>query len=300
MLGLHPGVDADPVVGVVAGAQDLDPHGLEGRHHVGPGAAQRLVDDHELAVGQDLAAHVEAHGLEEGPLFEVRAHPVAVEHPGHGRARLVVDRDDLVELVEAEPEVEAHPLDRGLGQGAVGVAPGGGAVVELVDRRVEEVGGHVGRAVGEEPHGLLRVDEQALPGRDLARQVGEPRPEGGVELDVAAEHGEELPGLGRLLEGGAQVGRSPGDSRATGWRSGRPICGRAMAGPSYLRPSLTGSRGVATSPSFRERCPNGRNLAAGRIVFFAVGGHEQAQGPGQPGCSADRGGRAGRGRRRRG
>jgi hypothetical protein len=55
------------------------------------------------------------------------------------------------------------------------VAPGRGPIVELVDRGVEEIGGDLGRAVGQYPHRLVRVAEEPLAGGDLAREVGEAR-----------------------------------------------------------------------------------------------------------------------------
>jgi hypothetical protein len=62
------------------------------------------------------------------------------------------------------------------------VAPGSGAVVELVDRGIEEVGRDLRGAIGQDPDDLFRVLEESLPRRDLAREVGEAGAEGGVEL----------------------------------------------------------------------------------------------------------------------
>ena len=70
----------------------------------------------------------------------------------------------------------AQPLDRGLGEGAVGVPPGRGPVVELVHRRVEEVRGHLRGTIGEEAHRLLRVHEQPLARRDLPARLARPGP----------------------------------------------------------------------------------------------------------------------------
>jgi hypothetical protein len=58
----------------------------------------------------------------------------------------------------------------------MGVAPGRRAVVELVDGRVEEVRRHLRRAVGQDAHRLVLVLEEALAGRDLAREVREAGP----------------------------------------------------------------------------------------------------------------------------
>ena len=78
----------------------------------------------------------------------------------------------------------------------MGVAPRGEAVVELVDGGVEEVGRDLGRAVGGQAQRLVRVHEQPLAGRDLAREVREPGAERGVELHVAPDDGQEARRVG--------------------------------------------------------------------------------------------------------
>jgi hypothetical protein len=119
-----------------------------------------------------------------------------------------VDAQHGVELRGLVAEERAHALQRRLGERAMGVPPGRRAVVELVHRRVEEVGRHFRRPVGQDPHRLFAIAEQALAGRDLPGEVGEAGPEGRVELDVARDHGEEMRRTGRGLDRLAQGLRS--------------------------------------------------------------------------------------------
>ena len=171
MVGLHAGVDADPVPGVVVLPAHRDLRALERGHHLRPAGAERGVEHVELRVGEHLAAGVEPHGPEQALLGEMGADAVAVPHLLHGPLGGGVDADDVVQLDGREPEVRAHGLERGLGEGAVGVAPRRQAVVELVHRGVEEVGGDLGRAVGGQPQRLV-LDPRRGPGGPRSRPRG--------------------------------------------------------------------------------------------------------------------------------
>ena len=191
MVGLHAGMDADPVVGVVLLSGDGNPGLAQRLHQLGASRSKPLVEDVELRVGQHLAAGVEPHGAEEPGIVEGGADPVAVRDLRHRGRGFVVDPDDVVQLLRGVAEPGAHRLQRRLGERAVRVAPGREAVVELVDRGVEEVGGDLRRAVGHDRERLVGVAEQLRAGGDLAREIGEPGTERGVELDVAPDDGQQ-------------------------------------------------------------------------------------------------------------
>ena len=196
--------------------------------------------------------------------------PVALEDAAPWRSRVA----SLMVMTPSswsrrKPKCRPSALDRGLGQGAMGVAPRGGAVVELVHRGVEEVGRHLGGAIGQEPHRLLaRPANEALARRDLTRQVGQAGPEGGVELHVAAEDGQEARFGSRACSKAARRSSLPRWASRVDCRSSRPMRGSGM-GPMVPPLLLDTARGVATSHSFRGRCPIGRNLWRRMLVFFA-------------------------------